>query len=92
MAGSYQHCVKGDGSFRGIDLIDNLGDAHEALEEMHAMIQQLTGGDKRKIYEAWLDGWAKKKCPPENLADPRLARLFSFEGFWDKGDDEEGDE
>lgn len=52
MAGSYRHITNDDGSFRGIDLIDDLGDAYEALEECYLMIQFLTGGDKAKIDEA----------------------------------------
>ena len=43
MAGSYRHIVEDDGSFRGMDLIENLGDAHEALKECYEMIQYLTG-------------------------------------------------
>lgn len=76
MAGSYRHITNDDNSFRGIDLIDNLGDAHEALEECHAMIQQLTGGDKQKIFEAWLEGYAKKNLPESNQY------LFTYERFW----------
>ena len=37
MAGSYGHCCNDDGSFR-FDLIENMGDAHEACEQMHTMI------------------------------------------------------
>ena len=66
MAGSYRHITKSDGSFRGVDLIENLGDAFEALEECHEMIQCLTGGDKTKIFQAWREGYFKKHCPPEN--------------------------
>jgi hypothetical protein len=51
MAGSYNHCTTDDGSFT-FDLIDNLGDAHEACEEMHAMIRYLAGGDPLKIETA----------------------------------------
>lgn len=43
MAGSYQHCVtdagelrQPDGTFN--DMIENLGDAYEAIEEMYGMI------------------------------------------------------
>jgi len=32
--------------------IENLGDAHEACEEMFAMIQHLTGGDAGRIKAA----------------------------------------
>jgi len=55
MAGSYQHCTNEDGTFRNEDFtesIENLGDAHEACEHMHFMINYLTGGDKTKIEEA----------------------------------------
>ena len=77
MAGSYQHIVNGDGSFRGTELLENLGDAYEALEECYEMIQWLTQGDKRKVYEAWLEGYFKKYCPIENLPQA------SYERFWE---------
>jgi len=48
MAGSYRHITRVDGTFCGAYLLDNLGDAHEALEECWEMIQYLTGGDKHK--------------------------------------------
>ena len=41
MAGSYRHITNDDGSYRGVDLLDNLGDADEALEECVAMIQAM---------------------------------------------------
>lgn len=56
MAGSYRHCIRArkDGSyaFRGIELIETLGEAYEALEEMFDMIEHLSGGDMAKILEA----------------------------------------
>lgn len=76
MAGSYRHIINQDGTFRGVDLIDNLGDAHEALEECYNMIQYLTGGDKAKIHEAWLEGHFKTNCPLENLP------LATYDQFW----------
>ncbi len=44
MAGSYRHVTKDDGTFDSEDftnMIENLGDAHEACEMMHFMIQYL---------------------------------------------------
>lgn len=38
MAGSYKHCVDEQGRFTGVNLLDDLGDAYEALEEMYGMI------------------------------------------------------
>ena len=32
-------------------LIENLGDAHEALDECFKIIMELTGGDKEKVNE-----------------------------------------
>lgn len=56
MAGSYQHVTNDDGTFRGDDrfygMIENLGDAYEAIEHMHFMIRHLAGGDAAKISEA----------------------------------------
>ncbi len=40
MAGSYKHIVGPNGEFT-MDLIDNMGDAREALEECFAYIQRL---------------------------------------------------
>ena len=77
MAGSYRHITKNDGTFRGMENIDNLGDAAEALEECYDMIQWLTHGNKKKIYKAWLKGYFKKECPLENL------KLASYEDFWE---------
>ena len=50
MAGSYRHCDD-HGTFQ-FDLIENLGDAHEACEMMHFMIRSLAGGDERRIEDA----------------------------------------
>ena len=56
MAGSYSHCVDenhvfvGVGDFQG--MIENLGDAYEACEEMVFMINFLANGNKEKIEEA----------------------------------------
>lgn len=55
MAGSYEHCCNDDGSYIGggfTGMIENLGDAEEACEEMHWMINYLAGGDKEKIKRA----------------------------------------
>jgi hypothetical protein len=76
MAGSYRHVTNDDGTFRGTDLIENGGDFYETVEEMWLMINWLTGGDKAKIHEAWLDGYFKPNCPPSNLP------LATFERFW----------
>ena len=43
MAGSLSHIVDPDGRF-SMDLIENLGDAHEALEECFEIIRVLTNG------------------------------------------------
>lgn len=48
MAGSLSHIVDEDGKFR-MNLIENMGDAHEALDECFKIIHFLTGGDKNKI-------------------------------------------
>lgn len=51
MAGSYLHLVNDDGQFH-MDLIENLGDAHEALEECFGMIRVLADGDPERIEDA----------------------------------------
>ena len=44
MAGSLNHIVGKDGHFK-MGLIENLGDAHEALHECFEIIRVLTGGN-----------------------------------------------
>ena len=81
MAGSYLHCIKTfkDGTYRflGVDLLDGLGDAYEALEEMFDMIEHLSGGDRAKILEAHEAHCIKRACDP----DTALGRKFSFQTF-----------
>ena len=60
MAGSLAHITDDDGSFT-MDLIENLGDAHEALEECFNIIQHITGGDETIISMA---------CEELNYPDP----------------------
>jgi hypothetical protein len=46
MAGSYLHiCDEGTGDFIGVDMLDNMGDAYEALEECFYMIRYLAGNN-----------------------------------------------
>jgi hypothetical protein len=54
MAGSLSHIVGDDGCFT-MDLIENLGDAHEALEECFSIIRYMSGGDHRLIEDACRD-------------------------------------
>lgn len=48
MAGSLRHIVDTDGCFT-MELIENLGDAYEALEECFNLILAMTGGEKKEI-------------------------------------------
>ena len=48
MAGSLSHIIAEDGSFQ-MDLIENLGDAEEALSECFHIILRLSGGDMTKV-------------------------------------------
>ena len=51
MAGSLSHIVDDEtGEFR-MDLIENLGDAYEALEECFHLIRTMTGGKKKEVNE-----------------------------------------
>lgn len=78
MAGSYRHITTDENVFRGVQFLDNLCDAYEALEECYLMIQWLTQGEKAKIHEAWREGYFKTKCPPENLP------MATYERFWER--------
>jgi hypothetical protein len=48
MAGSFRHIVAEDGTF-SMSSIDNLGDAHEALDECFKIIRHLTQGDREHL-------------------------------------------
>lgn len=68
MAGSYRHITTKSGKFRGTELLDNMGDAYEALEECFGMIQLLADFDQGRIqaaanhYEAGLVGRISKRA------------------------------
>lgn len=55
MAGSYSHCVDDDGKFNGVERLDHLGDAYEALEEMYGMIWWLAAGQPSVVENARLN-------------------------------------
>jgi hypothetical protein len=50
MAGSFNHCLTDQKTYRGTDLLENMGDMGEAIEEMAFMLlyarQSLWGGDR----------------------------------------------
>jgi hypothetical protein len=74
MAGSYNHIVNDDGTFRGYDLLDHMGDAWEALEDCYWMIQHLSGGSKERIEEARLIGLRHGRTEAPVEAELREAR------------------
>lgn len=72
MAGSYGHCERDDGSFY-FDLIENMGDAHEACDDMFHIIRILTKGDAAKVKEAEdiMYAWKRGETPtPEGIVEP----------------------
>jgi len=86
MAGSYAHVVDKRGRLLNnrnlVGMIENLGDAYEAIEEMYGMIWFLAGGDEAKVEQAWVhyrDGLAESpgrqsesKMPPSPPPFPSL--------------------
>lgn len=74
MAGSYSHITDSQGRFTGAGLIENGGDAHEALEECYGMIWWLA----RKIVE--LTG-TPPYPRPELLSIIALARASYRDGL-----------
>lgn len=74
MAGSYRHITDKDNKFLGVDYLDNLGDAYEALEECHAMIEYLTLGHKNSIFDAYNEGCLRKHNP--EAADKNTTQRF----------------
>lgn len=51
MAGSLNHIVNDHGAFT-MATIENMGDAHEALEECFDLIALLVDGDREKLWQA----------------------------------------
>lgn len=45
MAGSFEHVVDDDGTYRGVDLLENMGDMHEAVEQMAFMLMTISRTD-----------------------------------------------
>ena len=66
MAGSLGHIVGKDGRFT-MELIENLGDAYQALEECYTLIFELSGGDDGKVSAA---------CKKHNFPDPWTVHRF----------------
>ncbi len=48
MAGSFKHVVDDTGSYRGVDLLENMGDMHEAVEQMAFMLLFISRSDDGK--------------------------------------------
>lgn len=42
MAGSLRHVIDDGGNYRGVDLLENTGDMHEAVEQMAFMLMLLS--------------------------------------------------
>lgn len=81
MAGSYQHIVTDKNEFRGVELLDHLGDSYEALEECYYMTFYLSGGDKKKIFEVWLEGYVKEAIP-EHYEEVKKQFLERSDAWW----------
>lgn len=73
MAGSYNHCVTASGRLlsneRFVGMIENLGDAYEAVEEMYGMIWYLAHGDAKRVEEARLNYELGFELAPAEAAD-----------------------
>ncbi len=41
MAGSFDHCLNEDGTYRGMSLLENTGDMEEAIEHMAFMLLRI---------------------------------------------------
>jgi len=76
MAGSYNHVVDKTGAFVGVlgHLLDNLGDAHEALEELYGMVWYLANGDAAAVEKARVNYRAGLELSPGWGPRPRLIR------------------
>jgi len=82
LAGSYLHCVdqENEGQFT-IDLLDHMGDAGGALEQMFFMIGYLSNNDEEKIKGALASYYVLSKSKSEH--DKRLFEKFMKSPFKD---------
>jgi len=71
MAGSYQHCMDDNAGF-SFDLIENMGDAHEACEHMFYMIAYLADDDPHRIDAASEDAY--NRIYPHHRGDDAVDR------------------
>lgn len=88
MAGSFRHVARvKNGKLRFDDelgLLDHMGDAHGAIEEMFDMIEFLSGGDLSKIHAAHEHHCVKRYGG--------LHRKETPEEYFEEDDEEESDE
>lgn len=88
MAGSYKHVTTKNGKLisneKFPEMIENLGDAYEAVEEMYHMIQFLSRGDKNKIEKARKQTYKKRKIRITDLDIATVEQLH--DRLWDKYD------
>ncbi len=78
MAGSYNHLVAEDGSF-SMELIENMGDAHEALEECFEIITSARAATIAHVGAAILDAGVPDLPPRlQNERDDHLMHLRSI--------------
>lgn len=85
MAGSLSHIVTDRGEFR-MDLIENLGDAQEALEECFDIIAVLCGGDMKRLRQA---------CNTANSVTPKATPLMGVrvgDGYFEVDEDDDFEE
>lgn len=71
MAGSLSHIINKDGAF-DMNMIENLGDAEEALEECFQIIFALSNGDSKRVSNVcnafrFADPWDCEFGEPEKL-------------------------
>ena len=74
MAGSLAHLVDKDGRFN-MSLIENFGDAYEALEDCYMVIYHLAGGDTKRVSEACqkagtVDPWDNDRTADDPMPAP----------------------
>jgi hypothetical protein len=75
MSGSFGHIVDDiTGEFR-FDLIEHMGEAHEALEECYYIIKELVGGDFSKLKKLKY----KANIPDKYIKNQKLSKIKQLE-------------
>lgn len=72
MAGSFKHCLTEEGTYRGVGLLDHMGDAEEAIEMMVFMLKHLETDARLKEAQEYYYQCARGEKPWPDFMKPGI--------------------